>query len=53
VVRTGLHQLLEAQPNWEIVGEATNGREAVTKAVETKPDVAIIDFRCRCSTGSK
>jgi DNA-binding NarL/FixJ family response regulator len=44
VVRTGLQQLLEAQPDREIVGEASNGREAVTKAVETKPDVAVIDY---------
>jgi len=44
VVRSGLRLLLEAQPNWEIVGEASNGRAAVTKAVELRPDVAIIDY---------
>ena len=44
VVRTGVQRLLETQPNWEVVGVARNGREAVTKAVETKPDVAVIDY---------
>jgi DNA-binding NarL/FixJ family response regulator len=44
VVRSGLRLLLEAQPNWEIVGEASNGRAAVSKAIELRPDVAVIDY---------
>ena len=44
VVRSGLRELLETQPNWQVVGEASNGKEAVSKAVETKPDVAVIDY---------
>jgi len=44
VVRSGLRQLLEEQPNWEIVAEANNGRAAVAKAAELKPDVAVIDY---------
>jgi DNA-binding NarL/FixJ family response regulator len=44
VVRSGLRQILEAQANWEVVGEARDGKDAVTKAVETKPDIAIIDY---------
>jgi DNA-binding NarL/FixJ family response regulator len=44
VVRAGLRRVLEAQPGWEVVAEATDGKDAVTKAVSTKPDVAVLDF---------
>jgi DNA-binding NarL/FixJ family response regulator len=44
VVRSGLRNILEAQRNWEVVAEACDGKEAVDKAVQTKPDVAIIDY---------
>ena len=43
VVRRGLCGLLGAQPDWEICGEASNGREAVEKALQLKPDVVILD----------
>jgi len=35
---------LEAQPNWEVVAEAADGKEAVVKALETKPDIAVLDY---------
>src|ERR1700745_2181829 len=44
VVRKGLCALLEAQPDWEVCGEAADGREAVEKAHELKPDVVILDI---------
>src|SRR5262245_51145664 len=44
VVRSGLRRVLESQANWVIVGEATNGREAIAKAIETTPDVAVVDY---------
>ena len=44
VVRSGLRHMIEAQPNWQIVAEAGDGKEAVQKALETKPDVAVIDY---------
>ena len=44
VVRSGLRNILEAQPHWQVVAEASDGKEAVAKAGETKPDVAIIDY---------
>ena len=44
VVRSGLRNILEAQPGWQIVAEATDGKDAVQKAAETRPDVAIIDY---------
>src|SRR2546430_17220254 len=44
VVRTGLRTLLEAESGWKVCAEASNGREAVEKAKELKPDVAVLDI---------
>ena len=43
VVRRGLCALLQAHDGWEICGEAKDGREAVEKASQLKPDVVILD----------
>lgn len=44
VVRRGLSVLLEGQPGWEVCGQAADGRDAVRKASELRPDVAVIDI---------
>jgi len=44
VVRTGLRTLLETESDWEVCGEATNGREALEKVKQLKPDVAVLDI---------
>jgi DNA-binding NarL/FixJ family response regulator len=44
VVRQGLRALIEEQPGWQVVAEATDGRDAVAKATEFQPDVAILDI---------
>jgi two-component system, NarL family, response regulator NreC len=44
VVRQGTRALLSAIPEWEIVGEADNGRDAVSLTVELKPDIVILDI---------
>jgi DNA-binding NarL/FixJ family response regulator len=44
VVRTGLRTLLETRSGWKVCAEAVNGREAVEKARELKPDVAVLDI---------
>ena len=44
VVRSGLRRILLSQPNWEVVAEAADGKDAISKATETKPDVAILDY---------
>jgi DNA-binding NarL/FixJ family response regulator len=43
VVRSGLRNAIESQTNWEVVAEAGNGKEAIDKAIEAKPDIAVLD----------
>jgi DNA-binding NarL/FixJ family response regulator len=43
-MRRGLKELLEAQPGWQVVGEAANGLEAVEKAAKLAPEVVILDI---------
>jgi len=52
VVRTGLASLLDGT-DIKIVAEATNGKEAVTKAVKHKPDVVLLDIRMPGEDGLK
>ncbi|HEY7096491.1 MAG TPA: response regulator transcription factor [Terriglobales bacterium] len=44
IVRHGLRAMLQAQPAMEICGEAADGREAVAKALELKPDLVVLDI---------
>ncbi|MFI5059753.1 MAG: response regulator [Candidatus Acidiferrales bacterium] len=44
VVRAGLRALIESHPGWQVCAEAANGREAVEKAGQFKPDVAVLDI---------
>lgn len=45
VVRTGLEGMLSRQPDFEVVGEAGNGREAAELATRLQPDVVLMDLR--------
>ncbi len=45
VVRLGLKALLADYPEFEVVGEAENGYQAVRLALETRPDVVVMDVR--------
>jgi DNA-binding NarL/FixJ family response regulator len=44
VVRKGLRGILEAQPGWQVCGEASNGREAVRLVRELNPQIAVLDL---------
>ena len=44
IVRVGLAALLGTKPDIEVVGQAVNGLEAVTKSIRLKPDVVIMDL---------
>ena len=44
IVRRGVRDLLETEPEFSIVGEATNGQDAVSAIKELKPDVVLMDL---------
>jgi len=44
VVRQGLSALLATRPDWQVCGQAQNGREAVTMAARLKPNLAVLDL---------
>ncbi len=45
MVRSGFSVLLNAQPDIEVIAEATNGEEAIARAAELRPDVILMDVR--------
>jgi DNA-binding NarL/FixJ family response regulator/class 3 adenylate cyclase len=45
LVRTGFRMILEAEPDLEVVGEASDGGEAIAQARSLKPDVVLMDVR--------
>jgi len=45
LMRAGLAELLTADPDIDIVGEAATGREAVERALQLNPDVVLMDVR--------
>jgi DNA-binding NarL/FixJ family response regulator len=44
IVRRGLVSLIKAHPDWEVCAESENGSDAVEKARELKPNIAILDI---------
>ena len=44
LVRDGIRSLLDLVKNVEVIGEASNGREALDKVRELKPDVVLMDL---------
>jgi two-component system, NarL family, response regulator NreC len=42
--RQGVRRVLQEQPGWEVVAEASDGAEAVRHAIEHEPNVAILDI---------
>lgn len=44
VVRYGLQYLLDAQPDFQVIGDASDGREAVQQVLELRPDIVIMDI---------
>jgi len=44
IVRTVIRHVLETEPGFTVVGEASNGTEALALALELRPDVAVLDI---------
>lgn len=51
VVRQGLRMVLSLEPRFEVVGEAANGREALERIPEARPDVVLMDLLMPIMTG--
>ena len=51
VVRSGLRAIIETRAGWTVSGEAGDGKEAFVQALETKPDIAILDYSMPLMTG--
>ncbi|MEU6974910.1 MULTISPECIES: response regulator transcription factor [unclassified Streptomyces] len=51
VVRRGVRDLLEAEPDIEVVGEAATAREVLARVPAVRPDVAVLDVRLGSATG--
>jgi DNA-binding NarL/FixJ family response regulator len=51
IVRRGLRELFETQDDLEVVGEASNAEEAMTRVPPTRPDVAVLDVRLPGTSG--
>jgi DNA-binding NarL/FixJ family response regulator len=52
-MRSAVRCWIKMHPGWEICGEADDGREAVAKAAELKPDLVLMDFKMRVVNGIK
>ena len=42
--RQGIRTLISAEPDMEVVGEASNGSDAIIRAAELRPDVILMDI---------
>jgi DNA-binding NarL/FixJ family response regulator len=51
LMRIALKTLFVLRPNWEICGEAEDGREAIAKATELQPDVIVLDYKMPVADG--
>lgn len=51
IVREGLRTILQAQPDIEVVGEASSGEEAIVKTKEYHPDIVLMDITMPVMSG--
>jgi two-component system, NarL family, response regulator DevR len=51
LVRLGLNDLIDRQPDMQVVAEASTAHEAITLALQTRPDLVLLDFSLPDHTG--
>jgi len=52
-VRLGLRNILESHPDWEVVAEAADGKDAISMSLQIKPDVAVLDYSMPLINGAE
>jgi DNA-binding NarL/FixJ family response regulator len=52
-MRMAIGTVIRTHPGWEVCGEAEDGREAMAKAVELRPDLIVLDFKMPVANGIK
>lgn len=50
-IRNGLSSALESRSGWVVCGQAVDGKDAVEKAIQLKPDVILVDISMPCLNG--
>jgi chemotaxis response regulator CheB len=50
-MRSALRSLLVLRPGWVVCGEAENAKEAISKAIELRPDLIVLDYKLQTSDG--
>ena len=53
LMREGIHTLLDLVADFDVVGEASNGKEAIEKVRELRPDVVLMDLAMPVMTGQE
>lgn len=51
MIRLGVRSILSAHPHWQIVGEASNGRDALDLIRSARPDIVIVDYSLSAMNG--
>jgi DNA-binding NarL/FixJ family response regulator len=51
IVREGLRSVVESQLGWEVVAEVEDGNAAILEAIETSPDIAVLDCYLPLASG--
>jgi DNA-binding NarL/FixJ family response regulator len=51
LMRDALKAIFALRPTWKVCGEASDGAEAVAKAVQLQPDLVILDFKMPLADG--
>ncbi len=53
MIRSALAALLRLEPDIDVVAECADGEQAVAEALRLRPDVCLLDLRCRASTACR
>ena len=53
ILRAGIHSLLDMVPDFQVVGEVDNGKDAIQQAGQLKPDILLSDLSMTKTNGTE